>query len=596
VYETLKRDGPARMGLWSWKERELRTPALLFTIAEGGGVPPQAKAILTGERLETDALQVVKAPGPFSGGGEGDIPSYFPYPHTLDDDEKNEGAENDVAFVLTKEDDETLARAKASKAELVVWTHGLSLINRSREFASVVSGVRAGIGSSKLLYAPGLALPHRIPFLIGCGIDVLDTTSVELATAAGNFLTPHGPESASEMEEPPCHCPACTERGEGWLRLHNLHETALQLKLTRTWMRKGRLRELVERTVGTEPWLVEALRHLDRHHLDAQETYYPVNGPEFFCPTPQSLHRPDVERWRARLRERYAPPEFARVLLLLPCSAKKPYSRSRSHRSFRWALENAGDTSAVHEVIVTSPLGLVPRELELFYPARQYDIPVTHHWSGDERAMIREMLDWLTSFGNYQKVLVHFSEDERYLFDGLAGAEFTSPGRPTAHESLDALTEALKLAVEGMPKVGRKQRMGQEMLSRTRFQFGDAGSGLMDGAVVKGRYPNVRLLRDNEQLGILVGERGMLSLTPSGAKVLADASVYTVTIGDFEPKGNIFAIGVEGADPAIRSGDDVAVVKKDGTLVGVGVAQMYGAEMVEMARGEAVRVRSVVKK
>ena len=51
---------------------------------------------------------------------------------------------------------------------------------------------------------------------------------------------------------------------------------------------------------------------------DAWERFFPVNGGPFFCPTEDSLRRADVERWRRRLKERYAPPEFARVLLLLP--------------------------------------------------------------------------------------------------------------------------------------------------------------------------------------------------------------------------------------------------------------------------------------
>ena len=41
-------------------------------------------------------------------------------------------------------------------------------------------------------------------------------------------------------------------------------------------------------------------------------------------------------------------------------------------------------------MIITSPLGLVPRELELIFPAQQYDIPVTGHWFEDELAMIKE--------------------------------------------------------------------------------------------------------------------------------------------------------------------------------------------------------------
>ena len=36
--------------------------------------------------------------------------------------------------------------------------------------------------------------------------------------------------------------------------------------------------------------------------------------------------------------------------------------------------------SSLHELIVTSPVGLVPRELENSYPASSYDIPVIGIW------------------------------------------------------------------------------------------------------------------------------------------------------------------------------------------------------------------------
>ena len=56
----------------------------------------------------------------------------------------------------------------------------------------------------------------------------------------------------------------------------------------------------------------------------------------------------------------YIPPRCD-VAVLLPCSARKPYSLSQSHRRFQMAV---GDRA--HELIVTSPLGLVPRDSKRF--------------------------------------------------------------------------------------------------------------------------------------------------------------------------------------------------------------------------------------
>lgn len=50
----------------------------------------------------------------------------------------------------------------------------------------------------------------------------------------------------------------------------------------------------------------------------------------------------------------------------------------------------------VHEVIVTSPLGIVPMELEMIYPAAHYDISVTGEWSLDEREMVKSNLIYMS--------------------------------------------------------------------------------------------------------------------------------------------------------------------------------------------------------
>ena len=51
---------------------------------------------------------------------------------------------------------------------------------------------------------------------------------------------------------------------------------------------------------------------------------------------------------------------------------------------------------SVHQVMVTSPLGLVPRELEEQWPAAHYDVPVTGQWDDDELATIRRLVRvWL---------------------------------------------------------------------------------------------------------------------------------------------------------------------------------------------------------
>jgi archaeosine synthase len=152
------------------------------------------------------------------------------------------------------------------------------------------------------------------------------------------------------------------------------------------------------------------------------------------------------------------------------------------------------------------------------------------------------------------------------------------------------LTEAVKSYKNVSRQVDRKETLS----CFARVQFGNPGTALLEDAQVKGRYPNLKIFKDKMQRGMLVGQRGLISLTLPGGEILKELEAYWVRISDFKPKGNIFAIGVEDADPDIRIGDDVVVSRNNG-MVGVGVAMMNPQEMVESSRGEAVRVRHLVK-
>ena len=77
-----------------------------------------------------------------------------------------------------------------------------------------------------------------------------------------------------------------------------------------------------------------------------------------------------------------------KVMILLPCSARKPYRLSKSHSQFRRAIASTG----CPEVMMTSPFGLVPRDLEDVWPAANYDVPVTGEWSKDELEWVQRML------------------------------------------------------------------------------------------------------------------------------------------------------------------------------------------------------------
>ena len=57
--------------------------------------------------------------------------------------------------------------------------------------------------------------------------------------------------------------------------------------------------------------------------------------------------------------------------------------------------------------MVTSPLGLVPRELEEQWPAAHYDVPVAGQWDDDELATIRRLVRGLLNESDTRRVINH---------------------------------------------------------------------------------------------------------------------------------------------------------------------------------------------
>src|SRR5205807_6213644 len=174
---------------------------------------------------------------------------------------------------------------------------------------------------------------------------------------------------------------------------------------------------------------------------------------------------------------------------LLPCSARKPYSTSRSHRRFRDAILASAAPSVVPEVIVTTPLGLIPRELERFHPARDYDIPVTGDWSRDEAAIVIEDLSAFLAANRYDAVVAHLGAEALIVHEALPKAIFSAKDHPTSEDSLVALTRPLDQAASSVRPVANGVRFAAEMSNLARFQFRDAGLSLADGATFRGRFP-----------------------------------------------------------------------------------------------------------
>ena len=466
--------------------------------------------------------------------------------------------------------------------EMVVVPNAYELRKDPRRIVDAVVRLREACGFGRLLCMLGIGEPSTVALLSYMGVDVFDDS---LPRAAGLEHVLLMPEAEVAM-------------GDGDVVGANIDYMVAELAKTRMFIEADRLRELADQRSFSSPSNVALLRLYDQNAYQYAEETCSTVGCRFSCNSTQALRRPDLKRYRDRIRS-YRKPEHKRILLLLPCSAKKPYHISKTHRAFASAIHTAQHDTLVHEVIVTSPLGMVPRELDACYPANSYDIPVTGEWKCEEKAMIRKMVGDLIAQG-YDKVICHLGEDYE-LVEGLTEMECTVVGDPTSPKSLENLDKALRAATKGMETVDYLVDRNNLARGLLEFQFGrDIADLLMDGDTYAiGKFPYWKFIREVDgkkiQMGMMTPERGMVSLTLEGAEVLAKVGYATVEIMDFELKGNLFAVGVVRADPRIRIGDE-AVIVCNGEVRGVGVAEMCGREMTDLKRGIAVKVRHKVKK
>ena len=464
--------------------------------------------------------------------------------------------------------------------EMVVVPNAYELRKDPRRIVDNIIRLRRAAGFNRLLYLSGLGEPSTIALLTYMGADIFDDSLPRAAGISGIRLIPEAEIVTGQDES------------------NNIRAMEEELDKIRMFIATDRLRELADQRAPSTPTSVALLRLYDKEGYEYAEETCSFTGCRFSCNTTQALRRPDIQSYKARIKD-YRKPVHKRVLLLLPCSAKKPYHISKSHKAFSSAIHTAPHDTLVQELIVTSPLEIVPRELDAFYPANSYDIPVTGEWKPEEKAMIREMVGSVISQG-WDSVVCHLGEDYE-LVEGLADMVCTVVGDSTSPASIQNLDKALRDATKGMEPVDYMIDRNEQMRNMLRFQFGnEAADLLMDqNTYAIGKFPYFKLFREDAehnkiQLGMFTPERGGISLTLEGAQILADGGYPVIEIMDFEMKGNLFAVGVIKADPRIHVGDE-AIAVCDGKVRLVGVAMMCGQEMTDLKRGIAVKTRHKVK-
>ena len=358
---------------------------------------------------------------------------------------------------------------------VVVLTDAPQLARNRYNLVEALDVIRRRFPSS-LIWTPGISGPDNCHLLSWLGVDLFDLSRSRNASAAGVILSQSGPREPEQTLD---------EKSDIETQIEHWKSALSDLRQS---IRTGTLRESVEKCIVSSPRSVERLRIHDslmsRNIGNAGLSSVVDNNRRLRCNSPVSRDDPLIQDWRMRVSEEHTPPSHQNdILLLLPCSATKPYRLSPSHHRF---LKNIR-SNRIHQIMVTAPLGLVPRELEDLWPAAHYDIPVTGVWDEEEVSIIRHMVSRVVERIGYKEVINHSGME--ISVNGTNVHDTRNGETAGSEESLGKLEEVTReiLLSLGLRDVNQPEDRLSTMKSRSRFIHGT--DEWLEGSVVSGRPP-----------------------------------------------------------------------------------------------------------
>jgi archaeosine synthase len=418
---------------------------------------------------------------------------------------------------------------------------------------------------SSLIWTPGIGGPDNCALLSWMGADIFDLARSRQSSSLGVLLSETGPRLPEQSTNEDS---SMDSQKEMWIRA---------ISATRSAIRSGSLRDMAERQSTSSPRSVERLRRHDQLSFEFSEKIGLSSSSVYFgkklrCHSFESRNDVTIRNWREDISENYEPSSRQRdVLVLLPCSAKKPYRLSQSHSRFRRAIGN----SRAHEVMVTAPLGLVPRDLEDLWPASHYDIPVTGDWDEDELSTIRSMISRLVERVGYSTIVNHSGIE--LLLGDMNVIDTRMGGSAGSSEALERLRDAISSSFPGDGGEADFSVRDEKMKSISRFQFGS--DKWLEGCQIRGRPPIFTITKDGVQMAKWDPRRGRFLLskasleTMRGLNLLKSVEIHS----GLDWVGDIFPSMIASHDSSILVGDEILVIQ-DGKLIGSARALAPGWE------------------
>jgi tRNA-guanine family transglycosylase len=288
-----------------------------------------------------------------------------------------------------------------------------------------------------------------VPILAYLGVDSFDSSTYIQETRSLSYINPvtGRTQPVLEMEKLICECPVCQQpnlleemqwaltsdiRGRrlpnghykskyyGDIALHNLEMDFRIVKDTKKAIEEDSLQEYLIKHAEKFPQLrpvLDAIAQEDES-LRVRLSRTIVSMPQ--KPKPNLDERIVSLRYTPDdfdiLKNGYQPPEGKRVLLIIPCSGGKPYSKSRSHRLIAERLEQGlGEkTKLIQKVTLSGLYGLVPEEYEQEEAVLEYDFRLEAFNKEQIALVTNRLVAYLERHGSHYVACIGYATSSAY--------------------------------------------------------------------------------------------------------------------------------------------------------------------------------------
>jgi len=333
------------------------------------------------------------------------------------------------------------------------------------KLVDLIMAAKSNVPSNKPVHLFGAGHPMIFPLIVALGCDLFDSAAYALFAQQDRILTPEGTYRLEELHEQFCTCATCnkytlteikqlskSERTQV-LAEHNLRICQHEIKRIKQAIIEGRLWRLIETRLNSHPSLVNAM-HAVLKYQRTLEAFSPVTKKRaIFITSHWSLSQPEITRHYQRLSYYSPSPSNRNTLLLFSAPPTRPYQNSKEFRRFvqQYRVPSSKLTHNFEIVFISPFFGLVPFELNTFYPLAQNEVP-QEVVSENQPFLAAQLIHYIRRHSQYIRILGLFASTNYWkTFIQLFEQELIPFKKPSSFYYTDFSNKSLK---EFLTKIG----------------------------------------------------------------------------------------------------------------------------------------------